>query len=60
VGFHVIDAAGSIEQQQQQMREIVLRELGGSLRSGVLRMSEVRKMLNREPLEFYGETAVRN
>lgn len=40
VGFHVIDAAGSIEQQQQQMREIVLRELGDSLRSGVLRMPE--------------------
>jgi len=36
VGFHVIDATGSIEEQQQQMREIVMRELGESLldRSG--------------------------
>lgn len=40
MGFHVIDATGSIEQQQQQMREIVLRELGDSLRSGVLRPGE--------------------
>jgi dTMP kinase len=40
MGFHVIDATGSIEQQQREMREIVLRELGGSLRSGVLRLRE--------------------
>ena len=40
VGFHVIDATGSIEQQQREMREIVLRELGDSLRSGVLRVRE--------------------
>jgi dTMP kinase len=37
VGFHVIDATGSIEEQQQQMRDIVMRELGDSLRNGVLR-----------------------
>jgi dTMP kinase len=40
MGFHVIDATGSIEQQQREMREIVLRELGDSLRSGVLRTRE--------------------
>jgi dTMP kinase len=40
VGFHVIDATGSIEQQQREMREIVLRELGGSLRNGILRLRE--------------------
>ncbi len=40
MGFHVIDATGSIEEQQQQMREIVLRELGDSLRNGVLRPGE--------------------
>jgi dTMP kinase len=40
MGFHVIDATGSIEQQQREMREIVLRELGDSLRSGVLRTGE--------------------
>ena len=34
MGFHVIDATGSIEEQQQQMREIVMRELGDSLRNG--------------------------
>ena len=38
MGFHVIDATGSIEQQQQQMREIVMRELGDSLRESVLRV----------------------
>ncbi|MCE5307465.1 MAG: dTMP kinase [Acidobacteriales bacterium] len=40
MGFHVIDATGSIEQQQRQMRDIVLRELGDSLRTGVLRIRE--------------------
>lgn len=38
MGFHVIDASGSIEDQQQQMREIVLRELGDSLNNEVLRL----------------------
>src|SRR5438270_1421629 len=28
IGFHVIDATGSIEEQQQQMREIVMEQLG--------------------------------
>ncbi len=28
VGFHVIDATGSIEEQQQQMRDIVMRGAG--------------------------------
>lgn len=27
MGFHIIDASGSIEEQQQQMREITIREL---------------------------------
>jgi dTMP kinase len=31
MGFHVIDATGSIEEQQQQMREITMRELGGGM-----------------------------
>ena len=39
-GFHVIDATGSIEEQQSQMREIVLQELGESLRNGVLHAPE--------------------
>src|SRR5947208_7927797 len=36
VGFHIIDATLSIERQQKQMREIVIRELGDSLKNGVL------------------------
>jgi dTMP kinase len=36
MGFHVIDATKSIEQQQREMRRIFLRELGGSLPNGVL------------------------
>src|SRR5215813_14136355 len=39
MGFHIIDATLSIEEQQRQMREIVIRELGESLRNGVLRGS---------------------
>jgi dTMP kinase len=38
MGFHVIDAAQSIEDQQRQMRAVVVRELGRSLRSGVLKV----------------------
>jgi dTMP kinase len=38
VGFHIIDATLSIERQQQQMREIVIRELGDGLKNGVLRI----------------------
>jgi dTMP kinase len=37
MGFHVIDATLSIEQQQRRMRDIVVTELGASLKSGVLR-----------------------
>ncbi len=38
MGFHIIYATQSIEEQQQQMRSIVLRHLGTSLRNGVLRV----------------------
>jgi dTMP kinase len=41
MGFHVIDATGSIEQQQQQMREIVMREIGDALQATVLRQEGV-------------------
>src|SRR5579872_15707 len=40
VGFHVIDATGSIEEQQRRMRQIVMKELGTNLRNGVLRASQ--------------------
>lgn len=40
MSFHVIDASGSIEDQQQQMRRIVLEQLGDSLRNGVLRSGQ--------------------
>ena len=37
MGFHIIDAAGSIEEQQQQMRAIVQERLGERLETDVLR-----------------------
>jgi dTMP kinase len=40
MGFHVIDATQSIEDQQQQMREITLKVLGPSLRNGVLSVAK--------------------
>ena len=36
VGFHIIDATLSIEEQQRQMRDIVMNVLGDSLKNGVL------------------------
>jgi dTMP kinase len=41
MGFHIIDATRSIEDQQQEMREIVMREIGESLRTTVLRSEGV-------------------
>ena len=38
VGFHIIDATLSIEQQQRQMRRIVIEELGSRLKNGLLRV----------------------
>lgn len=38
MGFHIIDATQSIEDQQRQMRAIVMRELGRSLEKSVLRV----------------------
>ena len=38
MGFFVIDATRSIEEQQREMREIVEQQLGESLRSEVLRL----------------------
>jgi len=40
MGFHVIDATGSIEEQQRQMRKIVMEEIGEHLRTTVLRSQE--------------------
>ena len=37
MGFQVIDATQSIEEQQQQMRSIVMREMGEHLATGILR-----------------------
>ena len=36
MGFHVIDATLSIERQQKRMREIVMEQLGESLKNGAL------------------------
>jgi dTMP kinase len=38
MGFHVIDATLSIEDQQRQMRAVVVKELGRSLKAGVLKV----------------------
>jgi dTMP kinase len=38
VGFHIIDASLPIEEQQRQMREIVVKELGADPKSGILRI----------------------
>jgi dTMP kinase len=46
MGFHVIDASGSIEHQQREMRRIVLEHLGNSLRNGVLRSGAGELELN--------------
>jgi dTMP kinase len=40
MGFHVIDATLSIEEQQRQMRQIVMDRLGEVLRTGVLRTAQ--------------------
>lgn len=41
MGFHIIDATQSIEEQQQRMRAIVLRHLGSHLQKSVLRAPRV-------------------
>ena len=41
MGFHVIDATQSIEDQQRQMRAVVLKEIGRSLKAGVLKVPVV-------------------
>ncbi len=38
MGFHIIDATLSIEEQQRQMRAVVMRELGRSLKATVLKV----------------------
>jgi dTMP kinase len=40
MGFHVVDATLSIEEQQRQMRQIVQDSLGESLKSNVLRLDQ--------------------
>jgi hypothetical protein len=38
MGFHIIDATQSIEDQQLRMRAVVMQELGRSLEKSVLRV----------------------
>ncbi len=38
MGFQVIDATGTIEEQQAEMRRVVIEKLGGSLKNQVLRL----------------------
>lgn len=49
MGFHVIDATLSIEEQQRQMREVVEREFGETLGAGVLRTEGVMVSADRAP-----------
>jgi dTMP kinase len=50
MGFQVIDATLSIEEQQQQVRDIVQKKLGKSLRAGILPGGERGKHGGEEPL----------
>jgi dTMP kinase len=43
VGFHIIDATLSIEEQQRQMREVVITSLGNDLRNGILQQNAERE-----------------
>ncbi|MCW5980082.1 MAG: dTMP kinase [Bryobacteraceae bacterium] len=43
MGFHIIDATRTIEEQQQEMRQVALREIGESLRTTVLRSEGVAR-----------------
>src|SRR5437588_311988 len=38
MGFHIIDATLSIEEQQRQMRDIVMKNLGEALKNGILHL----------------------
>jgi dTMP kinase len=40
MGFHVIDATLSIEDQQRRMRDIVMSEIGEDLKNGILHVPE--------------------
>lgn len=48
-GFHVIDATASIEEQQQQMRQVVLQHIGPSLRDGVLHVPVRQEYVFQNP-----------
>ena len=48
-GFHVIDATASIEEQQQQMREVVLQHIGPSLRDRVLHVPVRQEYVFQNP-----------
>jgi hypothetical protein len=50
MGFHVIDATLSIEEQQQQVRDIVQQKLGKSLQAGALPGVEREMNGNEAPL----------
>jgi len=46
MGFHVIDATGSIEDQQAQMREIVMRKLSDAIATGQILQDERAYLAN--------------
>src|SRR5882724_2771367 len=40
VGFHIVDATLTIEEQQRRMRRVVIEELGNRLKNGLLRVPQ--------------------
>ena len=44
MGFHIIDASGSIEEQQAQMRRIVMERLGDAVASGQILNQNILKL----------------
>ena len=55
MGFHVIDATLSIEEQQRQMRQIVIEVLGPHLESRRSSRLKEPPVATRKPLQFYSE-----
>ena len=58
MGFHVIDATQSIEDQQQQMRAIVMRRAGrqpAARRAARAAPRRIRWTTKTQPLHFYSE-----
>jgi dTMP kinase len=49
MGFHIIDATQSIEEQQLRMRDIVMSEIGEDLKKGIMKIPEGGEFLAQPP-----------